>query len=125
MTVRLSPLAFERLVARAIDDLPAEVMDVLENVAIMVQEWPSPDQLEYTDEGDGGSLLGLYEGIPQTERDGYNLALPDRITLFQRPLEAVCDTREELEEEARTTIVHEIAHHVGWSDADLERLGYA
>jgi predicted Zn-dependent protease with MMP-like domain len=124
VAVRLTPRRFERLVASAVDALPVDVLAVLENVAVMVQEWPSRDQLEYTEEGDRYGLLGLYEGVPQTERDGYNMALPDRITLFQRPLEAVCGTRDELAEEVRVTVVHEIAHHLGWTDADLERLGY-
>lgn len=124
MIVRLSPRAFERLVARAVDALPAEVVDALENVAIMVQEWPTDEQLDYSSDDDPYGLLGLYEGIPQTEREGYNMALPDRITLFQRPLEDVCNSRAELAEEVQVTVVHEIAHHLGWSDPDLERLGY-
>ena len=124
MAVRLTPRAFERLVASAVDALPPDVLAVLENVAVMVQEWPSRDQLGYAEDGDRYGLLGLYEGVPQIDREGYNMALPDRITLFQRPLEAVCDSREELAEEVRVTVVHEIAHHLGWTDADLERLGY-
>jgi len=125
VTVRLSPRAFERLVASAVDALPAEVVDALENVAIMVQEWPSDEQLDYSGDDDPYGLLGLYEGIPQTDREGYNMALPDRITLFQRPLEDACNSRAELAEEVQVTVVHEIAHHLGWSDPDLERLGYA
>ena len=123
--MRISRREFGRLVAQAVVELPQEVHDVLDNVNIMVQDWPSPQQLESGDPNDPHSLLGLYEGIPQTDRGNYNFALPDRITLFRRPLAEVCESHEDLREEVRDTVVHEIAHHLGWSDEDLERLGYA
>ena len=122
--MRLSSREFQRLVEEALAGLPPEVHEALENVAVLAQNWPSPDQLDTTDNDDRYRLLGLYEGIPRTERSDYNLVLPDRITLFQRPLEAVCDSKEELEQEVRATVVHEIAHHLGWSDEDLEQMGY-
>ena len=123
--MRLPRREFSLLVTRAMDELPPEVQEALENVTVLVQDWPSPEQLESSDPDDPHSLLGLYEGIPQTDRGNYNLVLPDRITLFQRPLEEVCDNRRELRDEVRTTVVHEIAHHFGWSDEELERMGYA
>ncbi len=122
--MRLSSREFQRLVEEALAGLPAEVHEALENVAVLAQNWPSPDQLDTTNNEDRYGLLGLYEGIPRTERSDYNLVLPDRITLFQRPLEAVCASNEELEQEVRATVVHEIAHHLGWSDEDLELMGY-
>jgi predicted Zn-dependent protease with MMP-like domain len=124
--LRITRREFRRLVAQAVAGLPPQVAAALENVDILVQEWPSAQQLASGEPGNRYSLLGLYEGIPRTERTStYNLVLPDRITLFQRPLEAACASREELQEEVQATVVHEIAHHLGWSDDDLERLGYA
>jgi predicted Zn-dependent protease with MMP-like domain len=123
--MRISRRDFGRLVAQAVTELPQEVHDVLDNVNIMVQDWPSAQQLESGDPDEPHSLLGLYEGIPQVDRGNYNFALPDRITLFRRPLAQVCRSTEELLEEVRTTVVHEIAHHLGWSDEDLDRMGYA
>ena len=120
--MRVTHREFQRLVAQAVEELPAQVLDAMENVTVLVQEWPSQDQLDSGDPDDRYSLLGLYEGIPRTDRVGYNLALPDRITLFQRPLEAVCSSHEEFREEVKDTIIHEIAHHLGWSDEELEQL---
>ena len=123
--MRLTRRAFRRLVQQAIAELHSEVLQVLDNVAIVVEDTPTPEQLGRVDLGEQVTLLGLYEGIPLTERTGYSMVLPDKITLFRRSLEAATSSSEELKEEIKTTIVHEIAHHVGWSDADLERMGYA
>lgn len=123
--MRLTRRAFRRLVQQAIAELHPEVLQVLDNVAIVVEDTPTPEQLGRVDLDEQVTLFGLYEGIPLTERAGYSMVLPDKITLFQRPLEAATSSSEELKEEIKTTIVHEIAHHVGWSDADLERMGYA
>ena len=122
MPLRLSLREFHKLVEEAMEDLPPAVQEVMENVTVMVEPWPSREQLESTEISDRYGLLGLYEGIPLTDRDAYNMVLPDRISLFHHPLEAVCSSVEELAEEVRATIIHEIAHHVGWSDEDLERL---
>jgi predicted Zn-dependent protease with MMP-like domain len=121
--MRVTRREFRRLVAQAVEELPAEVQDAMENVTVLVQEWPSREQLDSGDPDDRYSLLGLYEGIPRTHRTGYNLALPDRITLFQRPLEAGCSSPEDFREEVKATIIHEIAHHLGWSDEELEQMG--
>jgi predicted Zn-dependent protease with MMP-like domain len=123
--MRLTRRAFRRLVQQAIAELHPEVLQVLDNVAIVVEDTPTPEQRGRVDLDEQVTLLGLYEGIPLTQRAGYNMVLPDKITLFQRPLEAATSSSEDLKEEIKTTIVHEIAHHVGWSDADLERMGYA
>ena len=124
MAVRLTTTAFQHLVADALDNLPQEVHDALDNVEVLTQLWPSADQLEEVDGGNAYGLLGLYEGIPLIDRASYNWALPDRVTLFQRPLEAVCDTHAELEHEVQVTVVHELAHHFGWSDEDIHRMGF-
>lgn len=123
MPIHLSRRAFRRLVQEAIATLPSPVLRYLDNVDILVQDWPTPQQLHSVGAEDPCDLLGLYEGIPQTERAFYNLALPDRITLFQCPIEAVCNSVQEVAEQVRTTILHELAHHYGWKDQDMERLG--
>lgn len=116
---------FEALVSDALDGLPPQVMEMLDNVAVLVEEWPSRDQLREQEMQSKYDLLGLYEGVPLSERgSGYHMVLPDRITIFQGPLEAACATPEELAHEVRTTVVHELAHHLGWDDAEIEAMGY-
>ena len=114
---------FEALVIDAIGELPQELLARLDNVAIVVQEWPNRDQMDEAELEHRGELLGLYEGIPLTDREGYNLVLPDKITIFQGPVEAMCHTREEMAREIRVTVAHEIAHHFGIDDERLEEMG--
>lgn len=118
---------FEALVEEALDELPEAILAMLDNVAVVVADAPTPAQLrEAGGLGQGELLLGLYEGIPLTERGGaYNMILPDKITLFQRALEAVCPDDETLRREVQVTVVHEIAHHFGISDRRLAELGWA
>jgi len=112
---------FEDLLVRALSELPLEFQDKIENVDIVVEERPSREQLlesgiEHSDE-----LLGLYEGLPLTERPRwYHMVLPDRITLFQEPIEAKCRSKEEVAEEIRRVLCHEIAHHFGIDDDRLD-----
>jgi len=115
--------AFERLVHEALGTVPEQFSRYLENVDVTVEDWPLPDQLagHLVDEDD--LLLGLYEGVPLTERADYIMVLPDRITLFQKSIESICETDDEIVEEVRTTVVHEIAHHFGIDDERLEELG--
>lgn len=120
----LSPDVFMALVADALEGLPQAVHDALDNVEVVTQEWPSPDQLDYMEGDDRYALLGLYEGIPLSDRVNYTMVLPDKVTLFQRPLEAVCATQRELEHEVQVTVVHELAHHLGWGDEDIHRMGF-
>lgn len=122
--MRLTRRAFRRLVQQALDELPPEVGNALHNAAITVQDWPTRKQLAVAGLSELYELFGLYEGVPLVDRDHYAMALPDKITLFQRPLEGACQSSEELLKEIKVTLVHEIAHHLGWSDAALERLGY-
>ncbi len=107
----------------AFDGLPDEFKARLDNVDLVLQDWPSREQLGVSDLEHPSELLGLYEGVPLTERQGYNLVLPDKILIFQRPIEAICRNREEIVREIRTTIVHEIAHYFGIDDERLEELG--
>ena len=113
-------LDFYELVERALEGLPPDLAALLDNVAIVVDNWP-----EYSTPDDTyGTLYGLYEGVPLTERGwGYHGALPDRITIFRGPLERDF-TRKELEEQVRITVVHEIAHHFGIDEERLEELGW-
>jgi predicted Zn-dependent protease with MMP-like domain len=115
---------FERLVAEAIDSLPEDFKEKLDNVAITVEDLPSPRLARRHGRG-GRRLLGLYEGQPLTRRDArYGMAFPDRITVFQSNLEAICRTDDEIREEVRKTVLHEIAHHFGIDDDRLHELGY-
>ena len=107
---------FEELVAQALDTIPAELARLIDNVAVLVEdEAPSRH----------GRLLGLYEGTPLTERgQWYAGALPDRITIFRRPILRICRTETDVVRQVRVTVVHEIAHHFGIDDERLEELGY-
>ena len=114
---------FEELVLDAVAELPEELLSHLDNVAILVEQWPSAEQMAEHGLESRDELMGLYEGIPLTDRAGYNLVLPDKITIFQGPLEAMCSTREEIAAEVQLTVAHEIAHHFGLDDERLEELG--
>ncbi len=120
--VKRETLDFYELVERALEGLPPELSALLENVAIMVEDWPDSSMLLSDDPED--TLYGFYEGTPLTERgEWYSGVLPDRITIFRGPLERDF-AREELEEEVRITVVHEIAHHFGFDEERLEELGW-
>ena len=115
--------AFAQLVEKAIDGLPEEFLDRLDNVDIVVEDYPTPEQLEKRDLDHGFTLLGLYEGVPQTERTShYGMVLPDKITIFQKPIEAMCHNADEIYAEIKKTLRHEIAHHFGISDERLREL---
>ena len=107
---------FEEAVADALDGVPVELTRLMKNVAIFVEDEPRP--------GHPG-LLGLYIGTPLTERGwSYGGVLPDRILIFRGPLTRLCSDRDELVEQVRITVVHEIAHHFGMSEDRLHELGY-
>ena len=116
---------FRRLVSEALEDLPAEFMEKMNNVEVVVEGAPTPDQEALAGSGpEEGLLMGLYEGTPLTERTADFASLPDRITLFQDNIEALCGTDEEIREEVRKTVLHEIAHHFGMDDERLHELDY-
>jgi predicted Zn-dependent protease with MMP-like domain len=121
--VEVSLERFEELVADALDEVPEELAFEMENVAVIVEDWPSPEQLE----GRGGVLLGLYEGVPITSRDPITYAgvMPDRITIFRGPLCERARDEEELADEVRVTVLHEIGHYFGIDDDRLHELGWA
>ena len=115
--------SFEQLVAQAVDDLPEEFLLRLENIDIVVEDHPTPDQMLHLGLEQGETLLGLYEGVPQTERGGhYGLVPPDKITIFQRSIEAKCRYGGSISAEIQRVVKHEIAHHFGISDARLHQL---
>ena len=118
---------FEDLVVEAIDGLPDDILRLLDNVEIVVADAPSAAQLAEAGVLDKDELLlGLYEGIPLTDRtSGYGMVLPDKISLFQGALESVCPDAETLRREVRVTVIHELAHHFGISDRRLRELGWA
>jgi predicted Zn-dependent protease with MMP-like domain len=123
---RASLRAFEQLVAEAMDDLPAYIQERLDNVAVIVEDRPRRPRLAQLGYDPDQDLLGLYEGINRLDRaSGYHLVTPDRITLFWRPIveEVGPGDREALRREVRKTVIHEVAHHFGMDDAELERLG--
>jgi predicted Zn-dependent protease with MMP-like domain len=107
---------FEGLVQQAIDSVPAELLGLVENCVILVEDEPPPEM---------AGLLGLYDGVPLTERgEFYAGVLPDRILVFRLPTLAICDRPEDVVEEVHITVVHEIAHHFGIDDDRLHELGY-
>lgn len=122
---KLSTEAFARLVEQAIARIPEELRGHLDNILISVQLRPSVEMLEELGFAPDEPLFGIYWGVPLTERSLTDPPLyPDTIFIFQEPLETFCSTREQLIEEIEITVVHEIAHLFGFSDAELEDLGY-
>jgi predicted Zn-dependent protease with MMP-like domain len=106
---------FERLVEEALDSIPPELGAVMSNVVVLVADEAPP----------GEDLLGLYEGIPLTERDGwYAGVLPDTITIYRLPILRICATQEDVVDEVRTTVIHEVAHHFGIDDDALHEMGW-
>lgn len=114
---------FENLVRRAIEELPPAFLARMDNVDVVVEDWATRDQLIGSGLDEDELLLGLYEGIPLPDRYDYNLVLPDKITLFQRAIESVCATDEDVVSEVRVTVVHELAHHFGIDDDALHEMG--
>ncbi|MCJ7769937.1 MAG: metallopeptidase family protein [Dehalococcoidales bacterium] len=114
---------FEGLVVRAINELPSEFQGRLENVDVVVEDYPTARQLSSNKVGERMHLLGLYEGVPQSRRGRhYGMVVPDKITIFQKPIEAIARTDEEIEMEIQKVVRHEIAHHFGSSEETLRRL---
>ncbi len=112
--IHVAPSDFAALVSEAIDGIPTELARLMDNVAVVVDDDAPP-----------GRLFGRYEGVPLTDRADYGgLVLPDKITIFRQTICAACDRHEDVVEQVRTTVVHEIAHHFGIGDDRLEELGW-
>jgi predicted Zn-dependent protease with MMP-like domain len=116
MPVDLGREEFEELVGDALDDIPDEIAALIDNVVVLVED-DAP--------ADDPTLLGLYDGVALSERLANHTGLPDRIFIFRKPLLEMCEDLEDLAEEVRITVVHEVAHHFGIDDARLHELGYA
>lgn len=117
-------VSFETLVERALDDLPQEFGRLLADVAIVIEEAPTPEQARLGGADADPWLYGLYEGVPSTEWGADMAPFPNKITLFQLPLEADFPDPDELEEQVRITVIHELAHHAGIDDDRLHELDY-
>ena len=114
---------FDWLVARAVETLPEEFLNRLENIVVVAEDYPDPAQLAKTGLTRGETLLGLYEGVPLTKRGRhYSLVPPDKITIFQKPIESKCRDDAEITTEIQRVVQHEIAHHFGIDDARLKQI---
>ena len=115
---------FEELVARAVEDLPEEFQERLENIDVVVEDLPSRRQLRQAGLGRNMTLLGLYEGVPLTQRHAwYGMVPPDKITIFQKTIEAECGNDDDrIKREVQRVVRHEIAHHFGIGDARLNEI---
>lgn len=121
--MELTDRAFDRLISRAMDELPQQYIKGLDNVAIVYADEPDQYQRQKAGLREGGLLLGLYEGIPLTKRGGnYTFVLPDKITLFKNSIMAVVATPEELFEQIKRTLWHEIAHYYGLDHDRIDEL---
>ena len=111
---------FERLVARALDSLPEEFAQLLENVAVVIEEEPAAEELRSVGfDPDRDELFGLYQGVPQSERDSFYDQLPDRVVIYRGPIERCCRTAGDIRREVRDTVVHELGHHFGLDEDDM------
>jgi predicted Zn-dependent protease with MMP-like domain len=116
---------FEALVGEALDEIPEPFASHLSNVEVVVQDEPTSEDLAGANVAAGGTLFGLYQGVPQTERGaGYTFVLPDKITIYRGPILRDCNDADDVYDEVVTTVVHEIAHHFGISDDRLDELGW-
>jgi predicted Zn-dependent protease with MMP-like domain len=123
--IHISKDEFATLVEGALEELPEEFAEFLEEVPIEIRDHPTPRQLQRARVPRNGLLLGLYEGRPRTRRSVQDSGvMPDVIYIFQEHIEATARSREDLVRQVRITVLHEIGHHFGMSEEDLERLGY-
>jgi predicted Zn-dependent protease with MMP-like domain len=122
---RLARREFERLVMDAIAALPRDIKRYIENVDIVVEEEPSAETLAEAGLPPGETLYGYYQGVPHQQRGtSYTMALPDKITIYRRPIVDSCRNRGQMRWLVRSTVIHELAHHFGIDDEELKRLGW-
>lgn len=113
---------FEQLVEQVLEDLPREFQERLENVVVVVENWPNMIQIAKVRLKPGMTLFGLYEGVPKTRRGaGYTFVPPDKITIFQKPIEFFHRDPESIRQRVRSTVLHEIGHHFGMSEERLRK----
>ena len=107
----------------ALDGLPPEIHAMLDNVELVVEDEPSPDVLADLEVEPGDSLFGLYQGTPLTERSwAHGNALPDRISIYQRPIEEACETDDDIRDCVAETVIHEFGHYFGMSEEEIEEI---
>jgi len=118
---QVSPRRFRALVAEALDSLPSEWQEMLAQLVVLVEEVASAEDLArvHMSREDGLDLLGLYVGVPLTERGAFDEGLPDRIMIYRRPILEICRSREDVLREVRHTVLHELGHHFGLDEEDL------
>lgn len=121
--MRVPPEEFEALVEQALEGLPDEFAELLDNVAVLVEDEPDPEDLEamgLDPDDPENDLLGLYQGVPLAERDTFYMgAMPDRVILYRGPILRLCDNRRQVIREIRDTLVHELGHHFGMEEEDM------
>ena len=123
--MQLSRGEFEQLVSEALAGLPPEFAEKLENVEVVIEDYPTEAYWQGRRRPAGAMLFGVYQGVPLTRRSHWTpYQFPDRIVIFQRPHEAISGTRDEIVSNVRLTVLHEVAHHFGISDRRLRQLGY-
>ena len=124
LAVALERAEFRRLVREAVAELPPGLLERVDNVEIVVERRPTAMDRKIAGIGPGSLLLGLYHGVPLPSRgEGYNLVLPDKISIYQESIEAVCHTDDEVREQIRITVLHELGHYFGIDDDRLHELG--
>ncbi len=116
---------FRRLVERALEEIPEQLASRMDNVVILLRNQPTAEELESLGLGPRETLLGLYVGRPLTSRGWYGETLPDRIMIYQQPIESICRTEDEVLVQVRETVLHEVAHHFGIDDGRLDEIGIA
>lgn len=116
---------FQQLMERAMESIPIDFKSRMDNIVFIVEQFPSSNDLERLDMKDGRYLLGLYSGIPYTHRSTwYGSTTPDRIILFQKNIEAICSTEDELVDKVKEVVIHEVAHYFGMTDQEIRKAGY-
>ena len=120
--VRVSRGRIERYVARALDSLPPQFREAADNVMVVVENRPRPEDERSRRGPKDEPLMGIYRGVPLSERAGYQLVTPDSIAIFRKPLLKLCRTRREVEAEVRLTVLHEFGHFLGLTEEQVEHL---
>ncbi len=114
---------FEQLVVEALAELPLEFQEKLDNIDVVIEDWPTPEEMARAGLGPDQLLFGLYQGVPLTRRtQHYGMVLPDKITIYQRPIEIHCRTPQAICRQIKRTVTHEIAHHFGLGEERLREL---
>lgn len=124
VTPQFTEEEFEQLIVQALDALPEFFQQKLQNVEVIVADWPTESECQSVGLKPNQLLFGLYQGIPLTHRtSNYGLVLPDKITIYRLPIESVCRSQQQIIDQVQHTVKHELAHHFGISDDRLRELG--